>query len=51
MAGIIRNGENCQYQGYYFSCSLHGDMCPYIHDGKNFQNDCPANQLKGVMKT
>jgi len=50
MAGIIKNGKNCQYQGYYFSCRQYGGMCPYIHDGKNFQNDCPTNQLKGFME-
>ena len=54
MAGLIKVGESCRAQGYYFVCELMKEeeidtypMCPYIKGGINLQNECPYNQLKG----
>ncbi len=51
MNGIIKEGEHCDAQTYYFMCKFRkgngaDTICPYIKNGINYQNDCPHNQLK-----
>lgn len=51
MTGILKEGEHCNAQLYYFMCEFREGMgantiCPYIKDGINLQNECPYNQLK-----
>lgn len=50
--GIIKPGQHCDRQTYYFMCLDRQGMgkdtiCPYIKDGVNYQNECPHNILKG----
>lgn len=53
--GVLKEGEICDAQGPYFSCTLSGEdwcdfpsMCPYIKNGVNYQNICPHNKLVRV---